>query len=97
MRLVARLTRLFGGSRWELLFGLGRGPGEDFGVDFREGVCNEDLSLLGNDEEAGVAEGLGDGLTTLFVGTVTVIFFRVVFGFALPNMAVLMFVNRSGP
>ena len=91
------MTRLFGGSRWELFFGLGRGPGEDFGVDFWEGVCNEDFSLLGKEEEAGVAEGLGDGLTTLFVGTVTVIFFRVVFGFALPNMAGLMFVNRPGP
>jgi len=71
------------------LLGLGRGADDDLGVDFWEVVGSEGLSRFDEDEEDDVFEGLGDGLATLFVGTVTVIFFRVVFGFALPNMTVL--------
>lgn len=61
------------------------GPGVGFGVDFCVAACDDDFF---DTEGAGAADDLGDGLATLFVdaGTETVIFLRVVFGFALPNM-----------
>lgn len=66
----------------------GPGPGEDFGVTFCDVACDEDFL---SPEATGVVDDLGDGLATLFVdaGTETVIFFRVVLGFALPNMTVI--------
>ena len=86
LRFVARLIRWFGGSRWELLLDFDLGPGEDFEVGLCDVACNEDFFGI---EEADVADDLVDGLATLFVGTATVIFLRVVLGFALPNMAVI--------